>query len=165
MEFGMNFKLFLESEEQKNVDQLLASLPKGHRDLLDGFEFNYTSGNTLDGDNEHIGYIHNTKIVVAAPWNYGREFTTLHEIAHLIWEHLVTDDLKNEWRELVKKTKQKQIDKFPRKSQKNALRQEAEEIFCMGYAAYYCSHAPAIWINEDWNKFIKKLENLKKVKK
>ena len=162
-----SFIMYLEqkSEEEKNLQKTIAKLPEKYRKLLKNFNIKLTCKNTLNGDRDHIGVIHQFDIEVAAPWNYGREFTTLHEIAHLIWEHLVTDDLKNEWRELVKKTKQKQIDKFSKESQKNALRQEAEEIFCMSYAAYYCSHPPAIWINEDWNKFIKKLENLKKVKK
>lgn len=158
----MDFKLFLETEEKKNVDELLASLPKSHRKLFHGYKFKYTKGNTLDGDNEHIGYIHKNKVVIAAPWNYGRAFTTLHEIAHLVWEYIVTDELKKEWYELVKKTKQKQINKFNKKAQKDAIRQGDEEIFCMSYAAFYCNHAPVIWVNDEWNKFIKKLENLKK---
>jgi hypothetical protein len=153
----MNFRFFLESEEKKNVEELLASLPKSHRKLFDGYKFKYTKGNTLDGDNDLIGYIHKNKIVIAAPWNYGRGFTTLHEIAHLIWEHLVTDELKKEWREIIKRTKQKQIDKFQKKSQKEAIKQDDEEIFCMSYAAYYSNHPPIIWVNDEWNKFIKKI--------
>ena len=158
----MNFRLFLESEEENNVKKLLASLPKSHRDLLDGYHFKYTGGNTLKGDEEHIGYIHKDKIVVAAPWNYSRAFTTLHEIAHLVWEYIVTDQLKDEWKNLVKKTKQSQIAKFKHKDQKYALRQGAEEIFCMSYAAHYCTHSPIIWINDEWSKFIDKLKDLKK---
>jgi len=158
----MNFKLFLESEEQKNVEKLISSLPKGHRELLNGYKFKYTGGNTLDGDNDHIGYIFKDRIVVAAPWNYSRAFTTLHEIAHLVWEYLMTKDLRNRWSELVNKTKQAQIDKFSNKEQKHALRQNAEEIFCMSYASAYCTHSPIIWVNEEWIKFIKTLENLKK---
>lgn len=158
----MEFKTFLESEEQKDVEKLISSLPKKHRDLLNGYKFKYTSGNTLDGDNDHIGYIFKDRIVVAAPWNYSRAFTTLHEIAHLVWEHLMTKELRNKWSELVKSTKQKQIDKFPHKEQKHALRQNAEEIFCMSYAATYCSHSPIIWVNDNWIKFIKSIEKLKK---
>jgi hypothetical protein len=153
----MEFKTFLESEEQKDVEKLISSLPKKHRDLLNGYKFKYTSGNTLDGDNDHIGYIFKNRIVVAAPWNYSRAFTTLHEIAHLVWEYIMTKDLKKKWEELVKKTKQAQIDKFPHKEQKHALQQNAEEIFCMSYAAAYCTHSPVIWVNEDWINFVKKI--------
>ena len=158
----MNFRLFLETEEEKNVNDLIASLPKGHRDLLDGYKFKYTGGNTLDGDNDHIGYIHKNKIVVAAPWNYGRCFTTLHEIAHLVWEHLITPELRKKWSSIVKKTKKNQIAKFERKAQKDALDQGDEEIFCMSYAAHHSNHAPIIWINEEWDKFIESISNLKK---
>ena len=64
----MNFRNFMESEEEeRNVNKLLSRLPKGHRALLDGYKFRYTPGNTLNGDNQHIGYIHRDKIVVAAP--------------------------------------------------------------------------------------------------
>ena len=158
----MNFRLFLETEEEDNVNKLLAALPEGHRKLLNGYKFKYTPGNTLDGDNEHIGYIFKNRIVVAAPWNYSRAFTTLHEIAHLVWEQLMNKKLREEWNELVKNTKQKQIDKFKHRDQKYALKQNAEEIFCMSYAAHHCTHAPAIWMNDEWDKFIDNLKDLKK---
>jgi len=157
----MNFKTFLESEEEKNVHKLLSRLPKGHRALLDGYKFRYTPGNTLNGDNQHIGYIHRDKIVVAAPWNYSRSFTTLHEIAHLVWEYLMTPVLKKEWSKLIKETKTKQMAKFKKKEQQKALDQNEEEVFSMAYAANYSNHAPIIWCNEDWSNFMKKLENLK----
>ena len=108
----MNFKTFLESEERKNVEKLLLKLPKGHRALLDGYKFKFTPGNTLNGDNQHIGYIHKDKVVVAAPWNYSRGFTTLHEIAHLVWEYAMTLKIKKEWSALLKQTKKKQIAKI-----------------------------------------------------
>lgn len=151
----MDFRTFLEFEEKRNVEKLLSRLPKGHRKLLDGYKFRYTPGNTLNGDNQHIGYIHKDKIVVAAPWNYSRGFTTLHEIAHLVWEYLMTKDLRKEWSELVKETKPQQIQKFDAKEQKKALEQNDEEIFSMAYAAAFSHHAPVIWHNEDWIKFMK----------
>lgn len=151
----MNFKLFIESEEQKNVDKMISSLPKGHQKLLDGYKFTFTAGNTLDGDNDHIGYIYKNKIVVAAPWNYSRGFTTLHEIAHLVWEYIVDKKLRKEWANLIKQTKEKHIEKFKSESQKQALRQNNEEMFAMSYAATYCTHAPIIWVNKDWINFIK----------
>jgi hypothetical protein len=152
----MNFKSFLESEEKNNVEKLLQRLPKSHRRLLDGYKFTYTPNNTLNGDKDHIGYIHKDKIVVAAPWNYSRSFTTLHEIAHLVWEYLMDKKARSEWSTLIKSTKQKQIDKFEKEAQKDALRQGDEEVFCMSYAATYSNHPPIIWINKDWQDFISK---------
>lgn len=151
----MNFKNFLESEERKNVEKLLLKLPKGHRALLDGYKFKFTPGNTLNGDNQHIGYIHKDKVVVAAPWNYSRGFTTLHEIAHLVWEYAMTPKIKKEWSALLKQTKKKQIAKFNNEEQKKALSQDDEEVFSMSYAAAYSNHAPVIWYNEEWIDFIK----------
>jgi len=155
----MNFKLFLETEESKNVERMLDMIPEKHRQLLNGYKFRYTPGNTLKGDNQHIGYIHHDKIVVAAPWNYSRMFTTLHEIAHLVYEYMMTKNLRKEWSELVEKTKKQQIAKFDKKAQKKALMQNDEEIFSMAYAAHYSTHPPIIWVNNEWSKFMKKLES------
>ena len=88
------FKKFFEAEEKENVKELILMLPIRHRKLLNRFKFTYTPNNTLAGDREHIGYIHRKSIVVAAPWNYSRKFTTLHEIAHLVWEHLISKEKK-----------------------------------------------------------------------
>jgi len=144
------FRTFLESEEHENVKAMISKLPLGHQKLLDGYKFKYTPGNTLKGDDEHIGYIHKDKIVVAAPWNYGREFTTLHEIAHLVFEYKMTSTLKKEWSSIVKKTK-KEMGKSP------ALNQNDEEIFAMTYASVYAKHPPTTYHNEERFNFIKKL--------
>lgn len=148
-----SFKVFIESEEQKNVEDMISKLPKKHQKLLDGYKFKYTPGNTLKGDKEHIGYIHKDKIVVAAPWAYSREFTTLHEISHLVFEKLFTPKLKEEWSSLLKKTKPEQIKNNP--SRKSALDQNDEEILCMVYAATYAKHPPKTYINKKWQDFIK----------
>jgi hypothetical protein len=153
----MNFKTFLETEERSNVMKMLELIPEKHKKLLHGYKFKYTAGNTLHGDNKHIGFIHKDKIVVAAPWNYSRMFTTLHEVAHLVWEYAVSDKQKKEWSGLVKKTKEKQIAKFDKKAQKNALKQNDEEVFCMAYAATYSTHPPTIWYNDEWVEFMKSL--------
>lgn len=147
----MNFKTYLEQkeiEEEKNVKKMLSSLPKKHKKLLNGYKFTFTPGNVLNGDNQHIGYIHNNKIVVAAPWNYSRGFTTLHEIAHLVWDHLMTPELKKEWTNLLKKAK-----KEMKKS--DSLNQNDEEIFCMAYATAYTKHPPITYMNEKLQDFIK----------
>jgi len=149
------FKLYLESqtEEEKNVQALIKKLPKEHQKLLDGYKFKYQSGNTLKGDNGHIGVIFKNKITVAAPWNYGREFTTLHECAHLIFEKLMTTQLKKDWADLIKKTISKQIKDNPKN--KSALKQNDEELFCMAYAATYAKHSSKTYLNVEWQEFIK----------
>lgn len=147
------FRTFLESEEEENVKATISKLPKSHQKLLDGYKFKYTPGNTLKGDNDHIGYIHNDKIVVAAPWNYSREMVTLHEIAHLVYEKLMNKKLKKEWSELVAKTnKQQKTDQHPRN--RAGLKQDDEEIFAMAYAATYAKHPPKTYLNKEWQNFM-----------
>lgn len=147
------FKMFWESEEQKNVETMISKLPKSHQKLLNGYKFTFTPGNTLKGDKEHIGYIHNDKIVVAAPWHYSREMVVLHEIAHLCFEKLLTPKLKKEWSDLIKNTKSDHI-KSQDKQNKSALKQDDEEIFAMTYAATYAKHAPTTYLNKEWQDFI-----------
>ncbi len=147
----LEFKqFFLEGEEEKeNVDKMIAKLPKGHQKLLHGYKFRYQKGNTLKGDDGHIGVIFKDKITVAAPWNYGREFTTLHEIGHLVWEYLMTPELKKEW-EKVFKAEKKNMEKS------DSLDQNAEEIFCMCYACNYAKHKLHTYHNPKWMAFIEK---------
>ena len=144
------FKIYLETEEKENVKTMISKLPKGHQKLLRGYKFTFTPGNTLKGDKENIGYIHKDKIVVAAPWNYGREFVTLHEIAHLVYEYKMTPKLKKEWSAVLKATKKE----MPKHS---ALNQNDEEIFCMTYATFYAKHKPETYSNETRFAFIKKI--------
>lgn len=149
------FRTFLENEEQENVEAMISKLPKSHQKLLDGYKFKYTPGNTLKGDEDHIGYIHKDKIVVAAPWNYSREFTTLHEIAHLVFEYKMTPQLKKEWSAIVKKTISDQIKNNPKS--KSALKQNDEELFAMSYATFYSKHKVHTYDHPEWMKFIKTL--------
>ena len=150
--------IFEAEEEEKNVLALLKNLPKNHAALMKGFKFEYIPGNTLDGDDAHIGSIQGKKVTIAGPWRYGREFTTLHEIAHQIYEKLVDKKLRKEWSDLVAKTKKSQIATIEKKGiEANALNQNDEEIFCMIYAATYSGHPPLIWYNPEWTKFIKNL--------
>ena len=151
----IGFRIYLETEEEENVKTMISKLPKGHQALLNGYKFKYTPGNTLKGDKEHIGYIHQDKIVVAAPWAYSREFTTLHEISHLVIEKLFTPKLKKEWSSLLKKTKPEQMKNNP--STKSALDQNDEEILCMVYAATYAKHPPVTYLNKAWQDFVKRL--------
>jgi len=143
----LNFYLLLEkiqSEEQKNINATLKKIPKKHRKLLNGFKIHFSGHNTLEGDKNHIGSIYMDKIKIAAPWNYGREFTLLHEIAHLLWEKIITDEQKKEWSKVVKKNKHR-------------LKQNDEELFCMAYANTYARHKIKVHTNSDWEKFINNL--------
>lgn len=151
------FRSFLqESEEKENVKKMISKLPKKHQKLLHGYKFKYTSGNTLSGDDGHIGVIYKDKITVASPWNYGREFTTLHEIAHLVYEYLMDKKLKKEWEALFAKYKTKQMKTLKGHEIKtDALNQNAEEIFCMAYAAAYAKHPPVVYHVPQWIDFIK----------
>jgi hypothetical protein len=154
---NINFRKFLsESEEKANVKKTIAKLPAGHQELLRGYKFRYQGGNTLKGDDENIGYIYQDRIVVAAPWNYGREFTTLHEIAHLVYEYKMTKQLKKEWEELVNRTKEQQVKLVKKKGKSaDALNQNAEELFSMAYANTYAGTQVVKYDHPEWIEFIK----------
>lgn len=137
------FKLFLENQDLKTT---VNKLPNKFKKLIKNYKINFENGNTLKGDSEHVGVITNhptKKITVAAPWRYSREFTTLHEIGHLVWAEL-NDSKKKQWRKIVKNTKEKQ-------------NQNSEELFCMAFANYYAKHQIVIHHHDDWNRFISSL--------
>lgn len=150
----MNFKLYLEGEEKEDIKKTIAKLPKQHQNLLKGYKYSFHGGNTLKGDKENIGMIYKDKITVASPWFYSREYVLLHEIAHLVYEKLMTDKLKKEWSELISKTKTEQKKKQHTRS-KNAIDQNNEELFCMAYAATYAKHPVKTFLHPEWQKFIK----------
>jgi hypothetical protein len=144
-----SFRLFFEqdtSEEEKDIQQTLEKIPAHHRNLVQGFRWRFHIGNTLNGDDEHVGYMDdNTKeIAIAAPWFYSREFTILHEIAHRVWEKFVNQDLRNQWAQIVNNTPNRQ-------------KQEPEELFCHGYGAAYAKHPPLTHYHKEWIEFIKNL--------
>lgn len=138
------FKQFMEKteEEDKNILQTLSKLPPSHAALVKGYTFKFTGGNTLDGDSEHIGYVQEDPkvIVVAAPWNYGREFTVLHEIGHRVYDR-ISDQLKHQWATIVQRTPNRQT-------------QSPEELFCMAYACCYAKNKITIHDHPEWHKFI-----------
>jgi len=165
----MNFKNWLETKENKNcvaesprqkiidfvflhenhnndIEKTLNKLPKKHLKLIKKYKFEFQPNNTLKGDSDHIGFIDEEKgkIKIAAPWNYGREFTLLHEIGHAIWKYLVSKQKRKEWSKIIKKTKNKQ-------------KQNDEELFCMAYANYYSKHKIEIHNHDSWNNFIEKV--------
>lgn len=141
----MRFSLFVEQGENEDLTATLRKLPQSHRDLVKGFRFKMISGNTLKGDGDHIGYMDKgpKEIVVAAPWNYGREFAILHEIGHLVWDRL-PNELKKHWTHIISKTKNKQD-------------QEASELFCMAYSNFFAKNKIVIHDHPEWNDFIRKL--------
>lgn len=154
-----NFKDFLiETEEKENVQATIKKLPKGHQKLLKGYKFKFTGGNTLKGDSGHVGLIHKDKITVAAPWNYGREMVFIHEIAHLIWEFKMTPQLRQAWKSLFNRTKSAHKKALKKLGQNTSpVDQNAEEIFCMSYGAFYCKNTPMVFHCKEWMDFIKKL--------
>lgn len=146
----LTFKLFLESEEDKNIKSTLKKIPRHHAKLVDGYTFTFKGGNTLPGDDSHIGYMDRKpkEICIAAPWNYGREFTFLHEIAHLVLDKLVPNELKKKWVEIVKRTN---------KGEDEALHQSPEELFCMAYAQHYADNKMVKYNYPEWMHFIEQL--------
>ena len=137
-----SFKKFFEqklSEEDKNIKETLGRLPKSHRELVDGYKFHLQDGNTLKNDDEHVGFLDTEKkiIGIAGPWNYGREFTFLHEIAHKVWEKILDTKLKNEWKKIEPS--------------------ESEENFCMAYANFYTKNPVVKYDKPKWKLFIKGL--------
>lgn len=132
------------SEEEKNLQNTIAKLPKKYQKLLKSFNIKLTCKNTLNGDEDHIGVIHKFDIEVAAPWNYGREFTFLHEIAHLIWEKSITNEQKKEWKNLARLYKGKP-------------KMDEEELFCMFFASNYANHRIETYNNPKLINFIKSI--------
>lgn len=135
-------------EEKKDIQKTLSKLPQSHQALVRGYQWKFHAGNTLNGDSEHVGYVDdNTKeIAVAGPWNYGREFTILHEVAHKVWERYVQPqpEMVKQWHQIVANTKHKQ-------------KQEPEELFCMAYANHYAKNKIVIHTHKEWDDFIKRL--------
>jgi hypothetical protein len=148
----MNFKIFLENLEtnSKDIRQCIKKLPKKHADLIKDYKIKFEPNNTLKKSNKHVGFIDEEKktISVAAPWNYSRSFTLLHEIAHAVWKNLA-DEQKEEWKKIFLKEKNKMKNK--------SLNQNYEEIFAMAYANFYSKHKLLTYENKSWNKFIRKI--------
>ena len=145
----MNFKsYFNESEESQDIKHALSMLPTSHQKLVAGYQIKFQPGNTLKNDNESIGEVDekNKTITICGPWHYSRQTTFLHEVAHRVWEKLVSNEQKKAWKKLYKETQMEKKD-----------RQNAEEIFCMSYSATYSKHPPVTYYKPAWVKFIKSL--------
>lgn len=143
----INFRQFLEDAENNDVQETLHKLPKKHQLLVKGYKIKFQSGHTLKGDKQHVGYVDDgpKEIVIAAPWNYSRSFTFLHEIGHMVYSKL-EDNKKQEWKKIFSKTKKKP-------------QQNAEEAFCMAYANFYSLHKVKTYDFPSWNNFIKEISS------
>lgn len=145
----MNFKFFLIESEKSDIKQTLDKIPKIHSKLIKDYKINLEDGNTLKKSSEHVGEIDekNKKITIVGGWHYGKEFIMLHEVAHAVWQYLLTEKQRKEWKETIKKAKFK-----------NPQNNE-EELFCMVYGAAYAKHPPKTYHNEILINFIKKLSS------
>lgn len=143
------FKKFINeaTEEEKDVEATLKKVPKSHRELIKNYKFIWQGGNTLKGDDGHVGKIDPLKksVTVAAPWRYPRENVLLHELAHKVWEVFITPELRKEWAKVVKKNKNR--DKT----------ENDEENFCHAYATYFAKNQVVKHYCEEWLEFINKI--------
>ncbi len=146
----MQFKKYIQNEEKKDIQKTLKKIPKKHSLLVKDYTIHFEPNNALKGDKNHIGFIdeENKKIVISSPWNYGREYTLLHEVGHAVWKYIVSSDKKALWRKLLKEEKSKNNKDFS---------QNHEEIFCMCYAQYYAKNKLVKYNNEKLLKFISSL--------
>lgn len=148
----MEFRHFLveSSKGDGDVRKTLGKIPKEHRELVKGYKILFQPSNTLKGDDGHVGFIDEEKktITVSSPWNYGREYTLLHEIGHAVWKYRMGDRRKSEWRKMlapVKKKNDKDLD------------QNDEEIFCMTYAQAYANNKMVKYDHDKLVEFARKV--------
>lgn len=131
----MKFKEYSEMSDncKKDIEKTLKKVPREHAKLIKDYKIIFEPLNALKNDKNHIGLIDekNKTITIAAPWNYSREFTLLHELGHAVWKYFVTDQNKEKWKILLKDVKEKN---------KKDLNQNEEEIFCMIYAQIYAKN-------------------------
>ena len=148
----MDFRRYLHEgrEAEKDIKKTLSKVPKAHSRLVDGYSFSFQPSNTLKGDDGHIGFIDekNKKITIASPWNYGREYTLLHEIGHAVWKYIMSSKDKSKWKEIIDPIK---------KANKKELNQNDEEIFCMTYAQVYANNKITKFDHESLINFVKKV--------
>jgi hypothetical protein len=148
----MEFRQYLNegSESEKDVRRTLKRIPAAHAALVKDYKFVFQPTNCLRGDNKHIGLIDekNKTITIAAPWNYGREYTLLHEVGHAVWKYILDDDKRAEWKKLLGPV---------RKRNKRDLDQNDEEIFCMAYAQAYAKNGLEKYDHDELVDFVRGL--------
>lgn len=148
----MEFRQYINegSEGEKDIKKTLGRIPADHRALVKDYKFVFQPTNCLRGDNRHIGLIDEKKktITIAAPWNYGREYTLLHEVGHAVWKYVLDDDKRAEWKKLLRPIKNKN---------KKDLDQNDEEIFCMAYAQAYAKNGLEKYDHDELVDFVRGL--------
>lgn len=138
------FRQFYETKEQEdNMKGTLQKLPPAHQVLVAPYKIKWHGDNTLSGDDGHIGIVNpnSNTMTIAAPWNYGREYTFLHEIAHKVFERFMTPQLMAVWKNILANTKGK-------------MKQNAEELFCMAYANHFAKNKIVVHTHPEWEQFI-----------
>lgn len=148
----MDFRHYIKesAEVDGDVKRTLKKIPAEHAKLVRGYKFVFQPSSCLKGDSKHIGLIDekNKTITISAPWNYGREYTLLHEVGHAVWKYAVDDGKKAEWKKLLAPVRRKN---------KRDLNQNDEEIFCMAYAQAYAKNKLEKYDHEDLVDFVKEL--------
>lgn len=148
----IKFKEYIQKKDAslEDIKKTLEKIPKSHYELVKDYKIVFQSSNTLKNDDDHIGIIDekNKTITIAAPWNYGREYTLLHEIGHAVWKYLMDKNKKEEWKKLFEKAKEKN---------KKDLSQDEEEIFCMTYAQNYAKNKLVKFDHENLLGFIQNI--------
>lgn len=147
MEFG---SYFFETEEKDDIKRTLEKIPKGHSDLVKDYKIVFQPGNCLEGDDGHIGIIDEKRktITIASPWNYGREYTLLHEVGHAVWKFIMDAKKKRAWKKILARE---------RRAGKRHLNQDDEEIFCMIYAQHYAKNKMKKFDHESLVEFVSKI--------
>jgi hypothetical protein len=148
-----NFKQYM--KDNSDIEKSLAKLPEAHRKLVDGFHIKLEPGNTLRGDNGHVGVIMTNpkrQIKVASPWNYPREFALLHEVGHLVFEKWVRGTkLEKEWKKICKLNPNRKKD------------ESDEENWCHSYSNHFVKHKVITHTHPEWeayfNRFLKQFES------
>lgn len=132
--------------EDKAVKETVSRLPERHRALLKGYDIRFEPGNTLKSDPGHVGRVYiggkDKTITISSPWNYGREFTLLHEIAHFIYNELVIKTkIEDAWRKIYK-------------AEPGPKKEGAEEAFCHAYANFFAKTKVSKFDLKPWMKFM-----------
>lgn len=149
------FKNFLENKTDEEALASIKKLPKSHQKLVKDYKFKFENGCNLKGYPDSIGLIHigndDKKLVrISAPWRHSREFAVLHEIGHLVWQHVLDNKSKSEWKDLIKNHR--------KKLHKDAAKEKnEEELFCHHYAQHYCQNKVIRYNHDKLDDFIEKL--------
>lgn len=146
MHYYDGFKQYLETKTDQEVEETIKKLPASHRALTKGYKFKFEGGCNLKGYPDSIGLVQindpKQKIVkIASPWNYGREFTMLHEIGHMVWNQLMTKELKEKWKIIAKKNPKR-------------VKQDIEELFSHSYACHFANNKIEKHHHPEWEKFM-----------